>query len=135
MLNPQAQKIYQILLDGQWHCPSEWNFADGHCKRITDINNYFKPQGLQVISTICDCGHHTSKVKKRRIAAMCFVKDGLMVCYCGKCKQENYPLPEDFIHPLERPLYDTYKKAILPSTQAFLDKWAKPKEKTINALF
>jgi hypothetical protein len=26
----------------------------------------------------------------------CFVSNGLMICYCGKCKQKDYALPEDF---------------------------------------
>lgn len=66
-LNPQAEIIYQILLDGNWHCPKEWNYADGHCKRITDINKFLLPIGKEVDSKRCDCGRHLSGVFKRRI--------------------------------------------------------------------
>lgn len=66
-LNPQAQKIYDILQDRCWHCPIEWGYADGHAKRITDINEYLKPLGLEVKSEWCDCGRHTARIKKRKI--------------------------------------------------------------------
>ncbi len=67
MLNPQAQKILNILQDRNWHCPQEWGYADGHCKRITDINKYLFPQDLKIDSKVCDCGNHNGKVFKRRI--------------------------------------------------------------------
>lgn len=66
-MNPQAEKIYEILKDGNFHCPREWGYADGHCKRITDINEYLKPLGQEVKSEVCNCGHHNSRIKKRRI--------------------------------------------------------------------
>lgn len=66
-MNPQAIKIYEILLDGNWHCPIEWGYADGHTKRITDISRYITPRGQKIASTWCDCGRHTSKVLKRKI--------------------------------------------------------------------
>lgn len=66
-MNPQAQKIYSILQDSNFHCPSEWGYADGHCKRITDINKYLAPKGQKVVSAICNCGKHTSKVVARKI--------------------------------------------------------------------
>lgn len=77
-LNPQAQVIYQILRDMQWHCPKEWGYADGHCKRITDINRYIDQFGQEIDSRLCDCGRHTSKILKRRI----------------KLKSENLPQVE-----------------------------------------
>lgn len=66
-LNSQASYIYNILQDRQWHCPTSWNYADGHCKRITDINRYVREFGLKVDSKVCDCGKHTSKILKRRL--------------------------------------------------------------------
>lgn len=77
-LNPQAQKIYEILKDMEWHCPKEWGYADGHCKRITDINRYVGQFGEEIDSDVCDCGRHTSKILKRRI----------------KLKSENLPQVE-----------------------------------------
>lgn len=68
-LNPQAQRIYDILKDFQWHCPISWGYADGHTKRITDINEYLAPQGLKVDGGWCDCGRHVSKIKKRRLVS------------------------------------------------------------------
>lgn len=69
-MNPQATIIYNILLDGQWHCPIEWGYADGHCKRITDINRAVQKDGLKVESKVCDCGRHDSKILKRRLTKM-----------------------------------------------------------------
>ena len=63
----QINKIYKILSDGEWHCPIEWNYADGHTKRITDINKIIAPEGKVVIGEACDCGRHGSRVKKRRV--------------------------------------------------------------------
>ena len=67
-LNPQAEKIYEILKNPGWHCPIEWGYADGHTKRITDINEYLKPLGKKIESDWCNCGRHISKIKARRIA-------------------------------------------------------------------
>lgn len=67
ILSPQALRIYELLKDGVWHCPIDWNYADGHTKRITDINNYLKPLGQQIESQWCDCGRHVAKIKKRRL--------------------------------------------------------------------
>ena len=69
-LNPQAIKILDILDTGGWHCCSEWHYADGHCKRISDINEYLKPQGKKVIGEVCKCGRHTAKVYKRMIVPL-----------------------------------------------------------------
>ena len=69
-LNPQAITILNILQDRQWHCPIEWGYADGHTKRITDINEYLKPQGLMVQGDWCNCGRHASKIKRRRIVQL-----------------------------------------------------------------
>lgn len=66
-MNPQAQRIYEILKDEAWHCPMEWGYADGHTKRITDINAYLLSRGQEVKRDWCDCGRHTSKVYKRKI--------------------------------------------------------------------
>jgi len=66
-LTPQAEKIYQILSDYNWHCPVEWHYADGHAKRITDINRFLLPQGLKIESKVCDCGRHQSRILKRKI--------------------------------------------------------------------
>ena len=69
-MTQQAIKIYEILKDKQWHCPIEWGYADGHAKRITDINNYLKTIGQEINSDWCDCGRHTARVYKRRIIAI-----------------------------------------------------------------
>lgn len=66
-MNPQATTIYEILKDGNWHCPIEWGYADGHAKRITDINKFLEPQDKKVIGDWCDCGKHKAKVLKRKI--------------------------------------------------------------------
>lgn len=66
-MTPQAEKIYQILADGNWHCPIEWGYADGHTKRITDINRYLAPKGMKIESKVCNCGRHSSKVLMRKI--------------------------------------------------------------------
>ena len=66
-LSNQSQIIYDILKDGNWHCPQEWGYADGHTKRITDINDYLRPLNQKIASDWCDCGKHTSKIKKRKI--------------------------------------------------------------------
>lgn len=63
----QTATLKQILSDRQWHCPIEWNYADGHTKRFTDLNLEFAPEGLKVIGIPCDCGRHTGKVYKRKI--------------------------------------------------------------------
>lgn len=31
----------------------------------------------------------------------CMTANGILICYCGKCKQEDYALPTDF--PLKAP--------------------------------
>ena len=66
-LTKQASYIYNILSDRQWHCPIDWGFADGHAKRLTDINNFLRDKGLMIESDWCNCGRHASKIKKRRI--------------------------------------------------------------------
>ncbi len=66
-MSPQVQRIYSILQDRQWHCPQEWGYADGHCKRITDLNRLLAKDGLEIKSEVCDCGQHISKVLKRKI--------------------------------------------------------------------
>lgn len=68
-LSGQSWLIYNILYDKQWHCPIEWGYADGHCKRITDINRELEKQGEKIISEACDCGRHTSKILKRKIVS------------------------------------------------------------------
>ena len=65
-LNQQANVIYNILKNGNWHCPIEWNYADGHTKRFTDLNRYLKPLGLVVKGIPCDCGRHTGKPSYKR---------------------------------------------------------------------
>jgi hypothetical protein len=65
-LSSQAALIYNILLDGEWHCPIEWGYADGHCKRITDINEFLKGTNKKVIGKACFCGRHTSAAVKMR---------------------------------------------------------------------
>ena len=69
-LSKQASYIYNILSDWEWHCPQEWFYQDGHCKRFTDINEFLRPQGLEIDSKWCDCGKHVSKVLARRIKAI-----------------------------------------------------------------
>jgi hypothetical protein len=67
-LNPQAENILDILSDGMWHCPIDWKYADGHGKRLTDINRYLQENGKQLIWEWCNCGRHTATIKRRRIA-------------------------------------------------------------------
>ena len=67
-LSAQAQRILDILSDGQKHCPISWGYADGHGKRLTDINRYLKPLGKKLDWRWCDCGRHTTKIKMRWIA-------------------------------------------------------------------
>ncbi len=33
--------------------------------------------------------------------AKCYKENGMMICYCGKCEPDNYPLPKDFPKPKE----------------------------------
>lgn len=66
-LNPQAERIYEILKDNCWHCPIDWKYSDGHGKRLTDINRYLAPKGLKLDWEWCNCGRHTAQIKKRRI--------------------------------------------------------------------
>lgn len=68
-MNPQAQKIFEILQDGRWHCPIDWKYADGHGKRLTDINRYLARFGQNLEWAWCDCGRHTTKIKMRRIVS------------------------------------------------------------------
>lgn len=67
-LSNQCQRIYDILKDGQFHCPQEWGFSDGHCKRITDLNRQLAFIGQEIRSEVCNCGRHQSKILMRRIA-------------------------------------------------------------------
>lgn len=67
-LNPQAEKILDILSDGNKHCPIEWGYADGHGKRFTDISRYLAQFGKTLENDWCDCGRHTAKIKMRWIA-------------------------------------------------------------------
>jgi len=67
---PQARKILEILQDGQKHCPIDWEWKDGHGKRLTDINRYLKKSGKFLAWAWCDCGRHTTKIKMRWIAKM-----------------------------------------------------------------
>jgi hypothetical protein len=69
-LSKQASYIYNILSDWEWHCGIDWGYSDGHAKRITDINEFLRPQGLEVDSKWCNCGRHVSKVLARRIKAV-----------------------------------------------------------------
>ena len=64
-LNPQAQRILDILSDGQKHCPIDWRFSDGHGKRLTDINRYLESFGKTLAWDWCDCRRHTAKIKMR----------------------------------------------------------------------
>ena len=69
-LSDQAQRIYEILQDGNWHCRIDWNYSDGGNKRLTDINRYLAPRGQKLAWAWCDCGRHTSTIKKRKIVAL-----------------------------------------------------------------
>ena len=53
-MNPQAQKILEILEDGGNHCPIDWRWADGHGKRLTDINRYLAESGKTLAWAWCD---------------------------------------------------------------------------------
>ncbi len=64
-LNKNCQRIYNILEDKEWHCPIEWGYADGHCRRFTDL----KQKGFVIESKVCECGRHESKVLARRLIA------------------------------------------------------------------
>lgn len=66
-LNPQAHVILSILEDGQWHCPIDWRYSDGHGKRLTDINRYLAHFGKKLEWEWCTCGRHTTKIKMRRL--------------------------------------------------------------------
>lgn len=66
-LSKACKRIYDILKDGQLHCPNEWNYADGHCKRYTDLNTKLKPLGYAVVPERCNCGIHTSPIMARRL--------------------------------------------------------------------
>ena len=69
-MTPQACKILEILQDGQKHCPIDWRYADGHGKRLTDINRYLRQFGKTLAWDWCDCGRHTTKIKMRWITAI-----------------------------------------------------------------
>ena len=45
---------------------------------------------VKQIQTIID------KKKKEIDKTKCYTQDGIMVCYCGDCKQDDYKLPTDF---------------------------------------
>ena|SRR3990167_4650680 len=68
-MTSQAQKILEILQDGQKHCPIDWGYSDGHGKRLTDINRYLKQFGKTLACDWCDCGRHTAKIKMRWLAS------------------------------------------------------------------
>src|SRR3990167_1462969 len=69
-MTSQAQKILEILQDGQKHCPIDWGYSDGHGKRLTDINRYLKQFGKTLACDWCDCGRHTAKIKMRWLASL-----------------------------------------------------------------
>jgi len=69
-LSSQAQKILDILSDRQWHCPIDWNWGDGHGKRITDIIRYLEPFNKTIENDWCDCGRHSARILKRRIVSV-----------------------------------------------------------------
>ena len=67
-LNAQAIKIHSILkteskppLSNGFHCPIEWNYADGHTKRFTDLNRFLEPQNQVIEGRPCICGRHVGK--------------------------------------------------------------------------
>jgi hypothetical protein len=70
MLNPQAQRILDILSGGSWHCPIDWKFGDGHGRRLTDINRHLALKGQKLAWDWCDCGRHTARIKKRKIVPL-----------------------------------------------------------------
>ncbi len=115
-LNPQAERIYILLLDYAWHCPIDWNWSDGHGKRLTDINRYLKPKGNKLDWDWCDCGRHTAQIKKRRIIP--FDQP-----FTHEPTQNSTPRQEI------KPLAD-----LSPVAQQFLQKFCQPKEK-VNTLF
>ena len=109
-MNPQAIKIYEILKDGNFHCPREWGYADGHCKRITDINEYLLPKGQKVDSEVCRCGHHISRLKKRRIVVL----EHKIASYTPPTAPQSRQAAVDIVKN--------------PIAREFLERWLKPKE-------
>ena len=69
-LTPQAIKILEILEDGYTHCGIDWGYADGHGRRITDINRYLAPLGKTLAYDWCNCGRHKSKIRMRWVAPL-----------------------------------------------------------------
>lgn len=60
-------------------------------------------------------------IKKTDLSNLCFSVEDTMVCYCGKCKQEDCELPEDFKNLIaveslkfisEHPLVKYYKNRV-----------------------
>lgn len=66
-LSAQAQRILDVLSDGNTHCGIDWRYSDGHGKRLTDINRYLGTMGKKLGWAWCDCGRHTTKIKMRWI--------------------------------------------------------------------
>ena len=112
-LNPQAQKILEILQDGRKHCPIDWKYADGHGKRLTDINRYLQQFGKTLAWDWCDCGRHTTKIKMRWIIEQNPLNS-------AKRYQGSTPLPQNSVAgQIERDnmgqnLHPIFQKALFP---------------------
>lgn len=45
--------------------------------------------------------NHTEKIELCFIPGkenQCYISNGILICHCGKCTQEDYPLPKDFTY-------------------------------------
>lgn len=111
-LTPQQKQLIDLLADGQWHCTVSEQFMKDDRARISELRH--KGFVFDESRKICDRHNHGSKLKLRRLISF----------------PDNY-----LVHSLEQGLYEAYKQSIHPTAQAFLNRWAKPKEKTLNTLF
>lgn len=68
MLNPQTQKIYEILQDERWHCVNEFidTYSVDYRRRLVDL----KRKGYQLISRKCLRHQHRGGSKEWRFTGM-----------------------------------------------------------------
>ena len=82
----------------------------GHCdpEHFTTIEDAAKQMNIKNPPK-CECICHDKpkekvEIKERKDRPDCKTINGLLYCSCGKCKQEDYRLPEDF--PKEKDVLD-----------------------------
>jgi hypothetical protein len=89
----------------------------GHCdpEHFTTIEDAAKQMNIKNPPK-CECICHDKpkekvEIKERKDRPDCKTINGLLYCSCGKCKQEDYRLPEDF--PKEKDIWAEFDELFL----------------------